>query len=126
MVWSGDRVVLSPVLNNVYLIEMMKYLVEKSLGIEVEGARCGGLLYEDYIMLLVRDKGELQVMLDVVGKYVMKWRFMLNSKKSKTMMVGGECSGGERKINEERMEDLEIFKFHGVWFGRGMRGNVHL
>ena len=52
----------------------MKYLVEKSLGIEVVGAWCGGLLYEDYIVLLVRDQGELQVMLDVAGKYVMKWR----------------------------------------------------
>ena len=56
------------------------------------GAWCGGLMYEEYIVLLVRDQGELQVMLDVVGKYMMKWRFMLNSKKSKTMMVGGECS----------------------------------
>ena len=40
----------------------------------MEGVWCGGLLYEDDIVLLVRDLGELQVMLDVVGKYVMKWR----------------------------------------------------
>ena len=40
----------------------------------MEGVWCGGLLYEDYIMLLVRDWGELQVILDVVGKYAMKWR----------------------------------------------------
>ena len=38
----------------------------------------------DDIVLLVRDQVELQVMLDVVGKYVMKWRFRFNSKKSKT------------------------------------------
>ena len=40
-------------------------------------------------MLLARDQVELQVMLDVVGKYAMKWRFRFISKKSKTMMVGG-------------------------------------
>ena len=39
------------------------------------------------------------MMLDVVGNMqLMKWRFRFNSKKSKTMMVGG----GEWKINEER------------------------
>ena len=43
------------------------------------GTWCGGLL-------LARDQVELQVMLDVVGKYVMKWRFRFNSKKSKTIM----------------------------------------
>ena len=77
-------------------------------------------------MLLVRDQVELQVMLDVVGKYTMKWRFRFNSKKSMTMMVGGKGSGGELKINEERMENVEVFKYHEVWFDRGMRGNVHL
>ena len=40
----------------------------------------------------------------------MKWRFRFNSKKSKTMMVGGKYSGGEWKINEERMENVEVFK----------------
>ena len=65
-------------------------------------------------------------MLDVVGKYVMKWRFMLNSKKSKTMMVGGKCSRGERKINEEKMVNVEVFEYLGMWFDGRMRGNVHL
>ena len=65
-------------------------------------------------------------MLDVAGKYVMKWRFRFNSKKSKTMLVGGKSSGGEWKINEERMKNVEIFKYLGVWFDRGMRGNAHL
>ena len=57
-------------------------------------------------------------------KYAMKWRFRFNSKKSKTMMVGGKGSGGE--CNEKRMENVEVFKYLGVWFDRGKRGNVHL
>ncbi len=33
------------------------------------------------------------MMLDVVGKYTMKWRFGFNNKKSKTIIVGGNGSG---------------------------------
>ena len=86
----------------------------------MERTWCGGLLYADGIVLLARDPVELQVM-DVVEKYIMKWRFRFNSKKSRTMMVGGKGSGGEWKINEERMENVEVFKYLGVWFDRGMR-----
>ena len=46
-------------------------------------------------------------MLDMVGKYMMKWRFRFNSKKSKTMTVGEKGSGGEWKINKERMENVK-------------------
>ena len=80
----------------------------------------------DDIVLLARDQMESQVMLDVVGKYAMKWRFSFKSKKSKTMMVDGKGSGVEWKIYEERMEIVEIFKYLGVWFDRELRGNVHL
>ena len=31
-------------------------------------------------------------------------------------MVGGKGSGGEWKINEERMENVEVFKYLVVWF----------
>ena len=65
---------------------MLKDLEEKWLGIEVEGTWCGGLLYAVNIVLLARDLVNLQVTLDVMGKYAMKWRFRFNSEKSKTMM----------------------------------------
>ena len=41
---------------------------------------------------------ELQVILDVVGMYAMKWRFRFHNKKSMTLMVGGNGSGGEWEI----------------------------
>ena len=64
-------------------------------------------------------------MLDMVGKYTMKWRFRFNSKKTKAIIVGGKGSGGEWKM-EERMENVEVFKYLGEWFDRGIRGNVYL
>ena len=55
----------------------------------------------------------------------MKWRFKF-SEKSKTMMVGGKCSEGEWKIFKDRMENMEVFKYLGMWLDREMRGIVHL
>ena len=51
---------LSPVLYNVYVMEMLKDLEEKRLGIEMEVIWCGRLLYADDIVLLARDQVELQ------------------------------------------------------------------
>ena len=56
----------------IYVTEMLKELEEKRLGIKVEGT---WLLYAGDIVLLVRDQVELQVILDVLGKSTMKWRF---------------------------------------------------
>ena len=41
-------------------------------------------------------------------------------------MVCGNGCGEECKINEERMENMEVFKYLGLWFDRGMRANLHL
>ena len=36
------------------------------------------------------------------------------------MMMGGKGRGGEWKINEERILNMELFKYLRVWFDRGM------
>ena len=74
---------LSPFLYSVYVMETLKDLGGKRLRIEVEGTWGGGLLYADDIGLLAGDQEELQLMLDVVGKYVVKWRFRFNTMKSR-------------------------------------------
>ena len=51
------------------------------------------------------------MMLNVLGDYAMKWGFRFNSMESKTMTMGRKCSGGVWKINEERMENVEVFKY---------------
>ena len=74
---------LSLVLYSAYVMEILKKLEEKRLKIDVEGTWCVGLLYADDIVLLVRNQVEFQMMLDVVWKYVTKWRSRFKSKKSK-------------------------------------------
>ena len=50
---------LTQVLYCIYVMEMLKDLEEKRLGIEVDGTWCGGLMYANDIVLLARDKVEL-------------------------------------------------------------------
>ena len=72
-------------------MEMLKDLEGKRLGIEVEGIWCGELVYAYDIVLLERDQVELQMMLDEVGKYAMKWRFRFNTKSN------GRLKGSSRE-----------------------------
>ena len=83
------------------MMEMLNDLEEKRLGIEVEETWCWIAICGWYCAVSKRSSG-VKVMLDMVGENVMKWRFRFINKKSKTMMVGGSGSGGERKINEKR------------------------
>ena len=50
--WLRQGCPLFPILYSVYVMEMLKDLEEKRLGIEMEGTCCGGLLYADDIALL--------------------------------------------------------------------------
>ena len=65
-------------------------------------------------------------MLEVVQVYVMRRRMKFNSRKSKIMVVGKREGGISCKIVEEIMEEVEEFKYLGVWFDRKLRGNFHL
>ena len=57
-------------------------------------------------------------MLAVVQVYVMRWTMKFNSRKSKIMIVGKREGGTSWKIGEEIMEEVEEFKYLGVWFDR--------
>ena len=64
-------------------------------------------------------------MLEVVQAYGIRWRMKFSSKKSKIMLVGNRQGGTSWKIGEEAMEEVEEFKYLGVWFDKKLRGNVH-
>ena len=48
-----------------------------------------------------------------------------NNRKSKIMVVGKK-DGMNWKIGEEIMEEVEKYKYLGVWFYRKLLGKVHL
>ena len=85
-----------------------------------------GLLYMWMALCWWQTQGmELQTMLEMVQAYAMRWRVKFNSKMIMIMIGKRE---GEKiwKIDEETMEELEEFKYLGVWFNKKLRGNVHL
>ena len=65
-------------------------------------------------------------MLDTVGEYAEEWRFTFNAVESKTMVVGTSSGGSSWRINGQEMEEVKVFKYLGLWFDRGMRGNVQV
>ena len=53
------------------------------------------------------------------------WKFRFNARKSKVMVVG-KNSGEKWRIGDKEMEEVEPFKYLGVWFDQRMRGNIQL
>ena len=114
---------LSPLLYSIYVMGMVEELEDRGLGVKEEEEWCGALLYADDIVLLAESPDELQRMLDTVGEYAEEWRFTFNAVKSKTMVVGTSSGGSSWRINGQEMEEVKVFKYLGLWFDRGMRGN---
>ena len=117
---------LSPLLYSVYIMGMVEELERENLGVKVSGVWCGASIYADDIVLIAESGEELQKMLDMVGRYAELWKFRFNARKSKVMVVGRKNSGEKWKIGDEEMEEVESFKYLGVWFDQRMRGNVQL
>ncbi len=117
---------LSPLLYRIYVMGMMEQLEEGEMGLKVEGVLCGGLMYADDIVLMADTADELQRMLHRVGRYAEQWKFKFNARKSKTMVVGTTISGKSWTICGEEMEEVEVFKYLGLWMDKRMRGNVQM
>jgi len=77
---------------------------------------------DDMLMAESIISAELQEMLNMVGRYTQQFRF--NARKSKAMVV--ESGGESWSISCEVMEEVEAFKYLGVWLDRKMRGNVQM
>ena len=97
---------------------MVEELERENLGMKLSGVLCGALLYVDNLVLIAESGEELQKMLDMVGRYAQMWKFRLifNAKQSKVMVVGEKNSDEKWKISDEEMEEVESFKYMGVWF----------
>jgi len=114
---------LSPILYSIYVMGMMEQLEDKRLGVKMDGTWCGGLMYaDDMLMAESIISAELQEMLNMVGRYTQQFRF--NARKSKAMVV--ESGGESWSISCEVMEEVEAFKYLGIWLDRKMRGNVQM
>ena len=81
----------------------------------------------DYVTHNSYDAGTRRRHFNMRAKACVSWRKMkFNSIKSKVIVVEKSAAGVSWKIGEEIMEEVEEFKYLGVWVDRKLRGNVQL
>ena len=77
--------VLSPILFNVYLDELIKMLSEQGLGCYLHGQFVGAFIYADDVTLLAPTSTALNVMLETCSNYAQCYDLQFNSSKTKCM-----------------------------------------
>ena len=124
------RLRVSPLLYALFINDLVKELNALNRGVEIEegGKKLSALLYADDIVLLAKNKKDLQRMLDVVAGYAKKWRFELNPKKSQVVVF--EMRQPPRhvkwKLGESEIEQVRQYKYLGIELTRTLRWNVYL
>ena len=80
MLWDGEQsrpfninqgvkqgAILSPLLYNLFVNELLVTLEQSGLGVKIGSVYCGAPMYADDLALIVFSAGELQAMLDIVS-----------------------------------------------------------
>ena len=101
MLWDGEQsrpfninqgvkqgAILSPLLYNLFNNGLLETLVQSGLGVKIGSVYCGPPMYADDLALIAFSADELQAMLDIVSQYATKWRYRINSLKSKVFLFG--------------------------------------
>lgn len=85
------------------------------------------LLFADDIVLLAGDKAEMRAMLRVTEQYAKRWRFMVNTTKTKLVPVGSRAfvettSAEEWSFAGKAMEVVSYYKYLGMEMSAATRG----
>jgi hypothetical protein len=110
---------LSPVLFNIFLNDIVDELNQLKCGIPVLDINIDLLMYADDIVLLAENENSLQRMLNCVSDWTNKWRISLNE--SKTQVVHFRTKSHEKsKVQfqccDSILETTNGYKYLGIWF----------
>jgi retron-type reverse transcriptase len=78
--------IISPKLFNLYLSDLNEYL-DQSNGIEINNVTFTHLLYADDLVLVSDTSSGMQKLLDNLASYCRKWHLLINTDKSKIMVI---------------------------------------
>ena len=106
--------VLSPILCSIFIDGLAKELKKCRGGVRVDGLPVLLLLYADDIVLIAKNRRELQKMLDVVTEYSRRWRFELNKKKSQVVIFGGKAEEAAFSLGGAQIKTVEEYKYLGM------------
>jgi len=99
--------ILSPVLFNIYIDELINNLQQSDLGCHMGRVYVGCIVYADDVLLLSASVTQLQRMLDLCCDYGDKLDILFNAKKSVLFKVG--------KAYKEKLEDLSLGRSSLCW-----------
>lgn len=85
--------VLSPLLFNVFIDDLIVEVKALKLGVSVGNVHVSLLLFADDIVLLAESEADLQRSLAAVESWCRRWRLELNASKSEVMVVNGALAG---------------------------------
>ena len=112
--------VLSPLLFNLYIDDLICRLESNNLGCSINGIYLGCIVYADDILLMSTSVLTLQSMLDICYQYGAMHNVMFNYKKSCCLQIGHRRSSnayiGTMLLNNVPIEWVDSFKYLGVAF----------
>ena len=108
---------LSPMLFNLYSELIMRHALEKwEDGIEIGGKLYNNLRYADDVALLATTEGNLQELVNDVGKAFERFGLSLNAKKTQVMVIGRHTSSINIMYNGAPLEQVKQFIYLGASF----------
>ena len=108
---------LSPMLFNMYSELIMRHALDKwEDGIEIGGKLYNNLRYADDVALLATTEGNLQQLVNDVGKASERFGLSLNAKKTQVMVIGRHTSSINIMYNGAPLEQDKQFIYLGASF----------
>jgi hypothetical protein len=124
---QGDS--MSPILFAVFIDELVKELRATGLGVRLGETKLQALLFADDVALLAASPEELQQLIDVVVRYLRRWRLQENFKKSKVMVVAAVkevAPQAEWRFGGQLIEQVKHYKYLGVWISDDLSWGYHI
>ena len=108
---------LSPMLFNLYIELIMRHALEKlEDGIEIRGTYYNNLIYADDMALLATTEGNLQQLVNDVGKASEPIGLSWNAKKTQVMVIGRHTCSIDIMYNGAPLEQVKQFIYLGASF----------
>ena len=111
---------LSPVLFALYLNDLNRQIKESSQGVMVDDVSIHSLLYADDLVLLAKNRKDLQSQLDTLDKFSKSLKMEVNLDKTKVILIQKQKSRAKSKrnkpwkIGDKELKECTSYKYLGV------------